>query len=128
VAFVTGWNAGLPKEARYPEHDRRLLEAFASVLGGQIMFDAFGSVNGSKTFLKDGDFSHVPDLEFFQEMLGSASRTRATLATPIQGDSDGELGKGVTDVSDGTVTPRAMLDDLQARTRPLLAQALRQHS
>jgi ABC-type glycerol-3-phosphate transport system substrate-binding protein len=128
VAFVTGWNTSIPREARYPEHGWRLSEAFASVKGGQIMFDALGYVNGSKAFLKDGNFSQVPDFKFFQEMLGGAVRTGASFATPIQGDIDVELGKGVTDVIDGKVTPRAMLDDLQARMKPLLENALRQIS
>ena len=124
VAIAQGWSGCIPAAAKLPEHGWRLLEFFASVKGGQIMFDTIGWLNGSRQLLKEGKFDAVPDLKFYLEMPAKADRQEAGYATPIQGDLDTEYNKGMTAVIDGQLSVKAMLDDLQARMKPLLQQTL----
>ena len=125
VAIAQGWSGCIPASAKLVDHGWRLLEFFASVKGGQIMFDTIGWLNGSKQFLKEGKFDSVPDLKFYLEMAGKADRQEAGYATPIQGEMDEEYTKGMTAVLEGQQTVKAMLDDLQARMKQRLDEALR---
>ncbi len=68
---------------------------------------------------------HAPDLKLCLDMPAKADRTVAAFATPIQGEIDKAYGDGMADIIAGKATPRAMLDDLQARMKPLLEDALR---
>jgi multiple sugar transport system substrate-binding protein len=124
VAIAQGWSGCIPAASKLPEHGWRLLEFFASTRGGQIMFDTIGWLNGSRQFLKEGKFDAVPDLKFYLEMPAKADRHEGGYATPIQSDLDAEYNKGMTAVIEGQLSVRAMLDDLQARMKPLLEQTL----
>lgn len=125
VALAQGWSGAIPVDARLPEHGWRLLEFFASVRGGQIMFDTIGWLNGSKQFLREGRFDSVPDLRFFLEMPAKADRHEAGFATPIQGEIDDEYTRGMAAVINGQLTVKAMLDDLHTRMRQRLEDVLR---
>ena len=124
VAIAQGWSGAIPADAKLPEHGWRLLEFFASVKGGQIMFDTIGWLNGSKQFLREGKFDAVPDLKFFLDMPAKADRSEAGYATPIQGEIDEEYQKGMTAVIAGQQTVKAMFDDLQTRMKQKLEEAL----
>ena len=125
VAIAQGWSGCIPASAKLADHGWRLLEFFASVTGGQIMFDTIGWLNGSRQFLKEGKFDSVPDLRFYLEMPSKADRHEAGYATPIQGEIDQEYNRGMASVLEGQQTPKAMLDDLQARMKQRLDEALR---
>ncbi|HEV2126214.1 MAG TPA: hypothetical protein VGW38_25955 [Chloroflexota bacterium] len=125
VYVAQGWGGTIPVEAKLPDHGWRLLEFFAGVKGGQIMFDTIGWLNGSKQFLKEGKFDKVPNLKFFQEMPAKADVTAGGFATPIQDEIDKEYGAGMAAVIKGEMTPKVMLDDLHARMKQRLEETLR---
>ena len=115
LQWLGGWSAVMPKGAKHPKEAWKFMEFLTTDKANQIVFDTAGGMVVTKSWMKKGDFSKYPGLEWFVNSPGEADKVMVSpLDTlPIARELIGKFKKGLEEVIYGRTTAKQMLDALE---------------